>query len=1116
MAFSLGEYQDIFLEEADEQLQELNQNLLELEKNPEDEEIINNIFRAAHSFKSSAAFVGLNDLSDLAHKMENLLQGIRDKTLKISTNIVDLIFKCFDEINSVIDTVASGEEPTEDLTWLIDEIAEITNSTSKKDSISSQELSKEKSSEEKVDVSVKKKSANVFITGEDNDRITEIVNQQMIPFELTIYISNDAQMKWVKAQLVLSSLERNCVVVKTIPSPEDLADDDNITIFSVILGTDKNIDDLAKLCAIDLIEKVDIREVSISEESGIFKINYISENLIVFEDTPVAVTKIKKEAPSQNLEDEISSSVHEDVLESESEPHHERKKVPALRTVKVSVEKLDQLLNNVGELVIANSGFYKLYEGIKKSNVEKGFGNEFKNRMEQMARIAKDLQTGIMKTRMVPIGQVFSRFNRPVRDLAKDHNKKVELVIKGEDTELDKKVIDVIGEPLLHLIRNAVDHGIESPEERIASGKSEMAHVTLNAYQGGNQIFVQISDDGRGLDKEIIKKVVVERELESIDNLAAMSDDEIYSFIFAPGFSTAKEITDISGRGVGMNVVRETVNELNGSISIETEKGMGTQFVLTFPLTLAIIPAIMVKVQQEMYAIPLSDVIDTTKISSSDITTIEGHEVVNYRGEILSLLRLNKFVKIRSALGEDDKIPVVTVGFGNRKIGLIVDSLEGKLEIVIKSLEQNFKVVKGLAGASILGDGSICLIVDVASMINQVIDQEDKEVDYEDDFYAEYGLSLEKNDKKDSSVEIEEKEEKDKEPALVASVKDVELESSESQESSADLETSSLLNETVQEEQNEPSVLFTEDKIGQVIETDSPDETVVLNENEVISQSETVMDNSLETEKVSNSVEDEVFEDETTPVATLMEENSGNQVDVDKKVHDALQDFKNELKSNIESTLTSSNSDDDIGSFLDISKESIKEFQVVANIGAANAAESLSKILGKNIGLSIPEVSLKLVEKIPAYIGDVNNVYIGVLMPMLGDAKGTLLFILDQDVGFDLIGNLYGTSYEGKKVLDEDGESALKELTNIVGSSVFNVFAEKTNLAIKPDVPTIVHDYLQSIIDSILVMHNLSNDYAIIMDTAFYFEDDRIVGNLMLLPDSDSLKVMVERLSENV
>ncbi|PKL16142.1 MAG: chemotaxis protein CheA, partial [Spirochaetae bacterium HGW-Spirochaetae-5] len=707
MSFSLGEYQDIFLEEADELLQELNKNLLELERNPDDEEIINNIFRAAHSLKSSAAFVGLNDLSDLAHRMESLLQGIRDKTNTITSEVVDVIFKCFDTISEVIELVSSGVEPNQNLRPLIDRINNVN------------ENSKVASGAEPVSAAQpsKAKTAPVMKTTfsfSESDEIKKALSDGMACYEITVIIEEAAQMKWVKGQLIAANLEKDGNIVKTFPSLDDMSSDESISAIKIILLTYRNAHQVYKGCDIDQIEKIEIRDITSVQKD---------DKLLLKIGSPIQVDKQSNGdiAPADYTSVEMDSDDYdnntytnefaiddsadsdeseEDIFERRRGEKHvdqDRRKAPMLKTVKVSVDKLDLLLNNVGELVIANSGFYRLYEEIRKYAGNKAISSEFKNRMEQMSRIAKDLQTGIMKTRMVPIGQVFSRFNRLVRDLAKEHNKNLELIIKGEDTELDKKVIDVIGEPLLHLIRNAVDHGIETPEERMKLGKAETATITLNAYQGGNQIFVEISDDGKGLDIQAIKAKVIEKKISTAEILANMDDADIYNFIFIPGFSTAKKITDISGRGVGMNVVKETVNELNGNVSIETEKSMGTRFVLTFPLTLAIIPAIMVKVRREVYAIPLSDVIETIKISQSDIATIEGHEVINLRGEILSLLRLNEFVGLKSALAANQKIPVVVVGYGNRKIGLIVDFLEGKMEIVIKSLEHNYTNVEGLA-----------------------------------------------------------------------------------------------------------------------------------------------------------------------------------------------------------------------------------------------------------------------------------------------------------------------------------------------------------------------------------------------------------------------------------
>ncbi len=1091
MAFSLGEYQDIFLEEADEQLQELNQNLLELEKNRENLEIINNIFRAAHSLKSSAAFVGLNDLSDLAHKMENLLQGIRDKTMKISDDIIEIIFKCFDEISSVIEAVASGKAPTQDLGWLIQEIQSISESSS---TSGGGVKGKSKTAEKVEDKDVPK----TVLDAADRKSIRDGLSDGRSCSEIVVFIEETAQMKWIKAQLILNNLGRIGSIIKTIPSVEVLNDDGLNNIFKVIFLTSETVEGIRKACNIDLVIRIDVRSIDLVRKNDKLMLAFGEREVFVSEEKPAAVRvpRAHDQAAVEPVKEEIVMDEEifdaEDEEEDEEKADHDktaarkedtkgddRKKLATLKSVKVSIDKLDLLLNNVGELVIANSGFYKLYEEMRKMTIEKNVTNEFKNRMEQMSRIAKDLQTGIMKTRMVQIGQVFSRFNRLVRDLSREFNKRVDLVIKGEETELDKKVIDSIGEPLMHLIRNAVDHGIEPVEERKRLGKSDIARITLNAYQGGNQIIVEVSDDGRGLNADLIKKKALEKGQITPDMLPSMDTNDLFNVIFTPGFSTADKITDISGRGVGMNVVKEIVNELNGNVSIETESGMGTRFVLSFPLTLAIIPAIMTKVSREMYAIPLSDVIETIKISQNDITTIEGHEVINLRGEILSLLRLSNFVGIPSDHGVDKKIPVVVVGFGNRKIGLIVDYLEGKQEIVIKSLEQNFRTVEGLAGASILGDGSICLILDVSSMINKVISDQDKLTRFDRSRIAEVGES------KYEKVEISDR-----------------AEDLRKVEGAVDLESKTVKAAPAAEAKSPATAR------GQA----SP---AAKAEKEAVPAAKTAPAGGKEPGARKDA---EAIIASASPAAgkgVAMASNEGDEV-IKERVHGALEDFRTELRETVQTTIFSGGPSDHMTSSLNISREDLVEFQVVANIGATNAAESLSKILSKRIDLSIPDVTMQPTEQIPKFIGEVESIYIGVMMPVVGDIRGTLLLILNEDIGFELVDTLFGTSTREKRELTEDGESALKEITNIVGSSVVNVIAEKAGTVIKPGIPTIVHDYMQSILDSILVMHSIVNDYAVVMDTTFYFEGDHIIGHLLYLPEAESLKLIIDKLRANV
>ncbi|MBN2403767.1 MAG: chemotaxis protein CheW [Spirochaetes bacterium] len=1065
MPFSIGEYQDIFLEEADEQLQELNQSLLALEKNPEDIDIdiINSIFRTAHSLKSSAAFVGLNDLSDLAHHMENLLQGVRDKTMKMSPEIIEVLFECFDLINSIISSVSRGEEPKQDLSDTIEKIKNINENT---ESGHKKEIISEKHKREKSKgIDGKEALPKIHYNQKEIKIITDNLKAGKFCCELDIYLEFHAQMKWIKAQLIVYNLKQIGELLKTIPSMDDISKEWDDHIFKLVFFTDQSVEKIRGACEIDLVNKIDLKKITLSKNKDNKDALKIHGKEILFEEKNLVENDKKFTANSAVIlkqdESEIEDDEHEDISFGRRK---EDKRGLSLKIVKVSVDKLDLLLNTVGELVIANSGFFRLFDEVKKSNIDKSIISEFKNRMDQMSRIAKDLQSGIMKTRMVPIGQVLSRFNRPVRDLAKEFNKKINFTIKGEETELDKKVIDVIGEPMLHLLRNCIDHGVEMSEERKRLGKSEEAAVSINAYQGGNQIFVEVGDDGRGLNIEKIKKKALEKGMVTPELLENLENEDIVEFIFRPGFSTADVITDISGRGVGLNVVKEIVSELNGNVRIETEPGMGTNFVLSFPLTLAIIPAIMIKVSNEIYSIPLPDVIETIKITQSDITTIEGREVVNLRGEILSLLRLNEFIGVKSTLPDDIKIPVVIVGYGNRKIGVIVDSLEGKQEIVIKSLEENYTNIDGLSGASILGDGSICLILDISSMINRVISDEEK------------AIRQKKSIKTDESSIIEE---------------------------------SALTQENIEEglETGEKEI---KPEAGKAILQKAASEKA---KSEASKRIRKELEVDLRKDDDEDITEDIIFmKDDEADKETMDLDAGGDQIKT--KVKETLIEFRKELEKNVNENVEL-DQDEQVLKSMNIAKEDIEKINVIANVGIANAAESLSKILDKSVSLSIPEIEIIPIKNIAKSIGEIDTVYVGVFMPLLGDVNGAVLFSFTEESGFELIDMLYGLSTGKTKVLDQDGESALKEVTNIIGSSMINILSEKIDLTIRPDIPTIIHDYIQSTIDSILIQNNISGDYALSMNTYFYYHDDRVLGKLLILSETESLRKMINKIKNN-
>jgi two-component system chemotaxis sensor kinase CheA len=712
---------------------------------------------------------------------------------------------------------------------------------------------------------------------------------------------------------------------------------------------------------------------------------------------------------------------------------------------------------------------------------DKSITTEFKNRIDEMSRVAKDLQSGIMKTRMLPIGQVFSRFERLVRDLAHEGNKDIELIIKGEDTELDKKVIDSIGDPLIHLIRNAVDHGAETAEQRRQLGKPDEARVTLNAYQSGSQIFVEVADDGKGLDVEKIRKKAVDKGLIDPEVAAAMPEDKIFDFIFMPGFSTADKITDISGRGVGMNVVKETVMELNGNVVIHTEKDVGTTFQLEFPLTLAIISAVLTKIGDEIYAIPLSDIDETINIPYSAITTIEGHEVINLRGDVLSVLRLSRFVGKTSKLTKNEKIPIVVVGYANRKIGLMVDSLEGKMEIVIKSIEQNYRTVEGLAGASILGDGSICLILDVASMVNMAISDQNSYYSSRAIFDGETG-KIDEQEAEEETVE--------ETPPEAAPVKA----ESEGEEETAEAEA---------EEAEEEEEIVEEVKVRSVFDDVPEDDEEAAPEDEAVGESEGDAEPVAAGEEAETA---EVLEKPEEPASTesvdsveARSEDEGTANSVESKVQETLSEFRRELKQNIRDTLKDENHLEDI-----FPADAMKQLQLIANIGAAHAAESMSKIISKQVDLSIPDVSICPIESVAERTGCTDDQsYVGGIMDVDG-TFGSILLLFNEPIAFELIDLLYGPSPRESGVLDEYCESILKEITNIVGSSLLNVIAERMKFVIQPQVPFLAHDTVSKILQTADVEKNSINGHVIIMDTAFFFENDNLLAHLILMPKSES------------
>lgn len=645
-----AEYRAIFSEEAADQLREWEESLLALEKDPRDSEQINRMFRAIHTMKGSAGFIGYDDLARLTHDLESSLQQVREGTRGFDSTAASFLFEGLDLCRAMIDAFTRGTDAGVDTRDFLDRLAAM-------------------------------RPAGPSLTAASPDSSADFVPRERAPVpapagcQFTVRIDGPPREAYIRSFLVKSRLERLGTILAVDPDPESLKDSTGPFVYTVTLQTTVSPDTIPAAVSVDLVT------VTLAS----------AEHAASEEQTPISSTQ--QAARSSRLGE----------------------------VVRVSVSKLDTLLNLVGELVIHNSGFEAVTHQLREQYGKTPFIDDLEQKTEALSVITRDLQEGVMKARMLPVANVFNRFGRVVRDLSKASGKSVSLEIFGEETEIDKKVIDRIGEPLVHLIRNAVDHGIETPEERAASGKSEEGRVRLGAYQDGDHICIEVSDDGRGLDRTAILKKAVEKGLISAEEAPRAGSERILGFIFLPGFSTASRISDISGRGVGMDAVKAAVEELSGSLRVRFTPRVGTTITITLPLTMAIISAVLVEVAGATYAIPLSSVREILKVHLEDVRTIGGKRVIRVREEVFAMVHLGNALK-----DEDPKqepivagTPVVVVDYEGRRIGLEVERIVGTREVVIKSLSRHYREIDGLIGASILGNGKIALIVDVETMVSQ-------------------------------------------------------------------------------------------------------------------------------------------------------------------------------------------------------------------------------------------------------------------------------------------------------------------------------------------------------------------------------------------------------------
>lgn len=666
MDLDINQYINIFVEESKEHLQNMNDVLLELEKNPNNHDLINEIFRVAHTLKGMSGTMGFTNMANLTHDMENILQAIRNNEIEIADETIDILFECFDALDSSVNHIMDyGTEDNNNYKELISKLNKLlSKEKDKKNNDSNLQRPSLELEHHVIKVLAKAKAEGLNI------------------FKINISLSENCMLKSARAFIIFKTLESFGEIVYSHPPVDDIEDEKFDLSFSVILVTSINDSDLLK--NINQISEIDSIEIEhIDEKYNLMEST--NENLV--------------------LNDDEQSSAEEDSKNEKSAASHSGK---IGKTVRVDIDRLDNLMNLVSELIIIKTRMDDLSG--------KTTGENMTEAIEYLERITTSLHDAVMKVRMVPIERVFNRFPRLVRDLSKELGKEIDLQMSGEETEVDRTVIDEIGDPLIHLIRNSIDHGIELPKDRTRTGKPERGKLILKAYPDGNNVVIEVEDDGRGIDYKKVAMKAVEKGLISEKEAESLTIEESINLLFLPGFSTADRISDLSGRGVGLDVVKSKIESINGSVEVESIKDKGTKFIIRIPLTLAIIQALLIRLNEEIYAIPLSSVTEIINISKSEIRDIQGQEIVLYRGKTIPIIRLRTVLEISEGLDNEDLV-VVVVNKGDKQAGLIVDNLIGQQEIVIKSLGKYLAGIKYLSGATILGNGNISLILDINSLI---------------------------------------------------------------------------------------------------------------------------------------------------------------------------------------------------------------------------------------------------------------------------------------------------------------------------------------------------------------------------------------------------------------
>ncbi len=715
-------YLKAFLEEVEELVEDLNDALLRLESG--DKSVIERIFRDVHSIKGESSVMGFDVLEKVSHKFEDVAELIRSGDLEVTTQVVDDLLRAGDVIQDLVASIGAGNEPeeTEEVKEVLQKLSSYLQGESPQgerriEAATSGELPEKKSASASVAF------PEVELSEFDKLRIEEFQEKRIPVYRVKVLIKESAPAKYARAYMVYADLDKTGEVIATFPDVKSESSDDAYRTFQLVLATSENPESLRRLIEVDEIERIEIEPVQVEAEK------MPSEPAGVVSQRPEDEEKHSESAEGEVSEERAEERKEKEVKTVASTEEEIVKRVEQVqqvihRTIRVDVEKLDSLVNLVGELVISRTRFQELASTLYDRYPEDEDVLALADMVSQFSRLTDSLQQEVMKVRMLPIEVVFNKFPRMVRDIAHKLGKKIELEIYGAETEVDKTVIEEIGEPLTHIIRNAIDHGIETEEERVKAGKDPVGHIILSAYQQGNEVIIEVEDDGRGIDLDKVREKAVEKGLISED--AELSEDEIISLIFSPGFSTRDQATDLSGRGVGLDVVKDHIERLHGQIEVYTEKGVGTLFRIRLPLTLAIIPTLLVEVSGYIYAIPMALIAEVMRVFDREVMVLEKGEVINPHGTLIPLVRLSEL--FHGVKERKEKLFVVIINYRDRQVGLAVDRFIGEQEIVIKALDPIFKKSAGIAGASILGDGSICLVLDAPEVVERYAQEKITEV----------------------------------------------------------------------------------------------------------------------------------------------------------------------------------------------------------------------------------------------------------------------------------------------------------------------------------------------------------------------------------------------------